>query len=140
MKDQSNIKDSPYFIGENEESYRLLVDSVRDYAIFMIDTEGYIVTWNKGAERIKGYTSDEVLGKHISIFYTKDEIEKRAPENNLKKTLKKGRFETEGWRVRKDGSLFWADVVFTALFNQHGELRGFAKVTRDITEQKKNKK
>ncbi len=139
MKDQSNIKDSPYFIGENEESYRLLVDSVRDYAIFMIDTEGYIVTWNKGAERIKGYTSDEVLGKHISIFYTKDEIEKRAPENNLKKTLKKGRFETEGWRVRKDGSLFWADVVFTALFNQHGELRGFAKVTRDITEQKKIK-
>ena len=87
MKDQSNIKDSPYFIGQNEESYRLLVDSVRDYAIFMIDTEGYIVTWNKGAEKIKGYTSDEVPGKHISIFYTKNEIEKREPENNLKKAI-----------------------------------------------------
>ena len=137
MKDQSNIKDSPYFIGQNEESYRLLVDSVRDYAIFMIDTEGCIVTWNKGAEKIKGYASDEVLGKHISIFYTKNEIEKREPDNNLKKAIEEGRFETEGWRVRKDGSLFWADVVFTALFNEHEELIGFAKVTRDITEQKR---
>jgi len=122
---------------EDQQKFHLLVESVLDYAIFMTDINGYITSWNKGAERIKGYTSNEIIGKHISLFYTKEEIEKGVPVNNLKKSAETGRFKTEGWRVRKNGSLFWADVVFTALFNEQGVLKGFAKVTRDITRQKK---
>jgi PAS domain S-box-containing protein len=130
-------KEAPDSLQESKEKFHLLVESVRDYAILMTDLEGYIISWNKGAEKIKGYTSNEVLGKHISIFYTNEEIENGHPENNLKMAAEQGRFEIEGWRIRKDGSLFWADVVFTALFNQQGALTGFAKVTRDITKQKK---
>jgi len=128
----------PEYLKPDEEGFRLLVDSIKDYAIFMIDTTGHIRSWNKGAERIKGYSASEVLGKHISIFYTDQEIQRGEPENNLKTTKENGRFECEGWRVRKDGSLFWADIVLTALYDEGGNLKGFAKVTRDITEQKKS--
>ncbi len=132
------VNRKPEYLKPDEEEFRLLVDSIKDYAIFMIDTTGHITSWNKGAEKIKGYSATEVLGKHISIFYTDEEIQRGEPETNLRITKEEGRFECEGWRVRKDGSLFWADIVFTALYDEEGNLKAFAKVTRDITEQKKS--
>ncbi len=132
------VNRKPEYLKPDEEGFRLLVDSIKDYAIFMIDTTGHITSWNKGAEKIKGYSATEVLGKHISIFYTDEEIQRGEPETNLRITKEEGRFECEGWRVRKDGSLFWADIVFTALYDEEGNLKAFAKVTRDITEQKKS--
>jgi len=121
----------------DRESYRLLVQSVEDCAIFMIDVSGHIISWNKGAENIKGYTASEVIGKHISIFYTPDELENDEPERNLQLARELGQFEVEGLRVRKDGSKFWASVVFTALRDPQGKLVGFGKVTRDITRRHK---
>src|ERR1700744_1115583 len=121
----------------DEKLFRLLVASVKDYAIFMIDPNGYIMSWNEGAVNIKGYTEEEIIGNHISIFYTVSDNRKNEPRHNLNEALKRGSYESEGWRVRKDGSLFWADVVFTTLYNEKGHLIGFAKVTRDITERKK---
>jgi len=115
----------------------LLITGVKDYAIFMIDPQGYIVSWNKGAERIKGYRESEILGKHISIFYTQADIEKNEPQHNLNEAIRSGSYENEGWRVRKDGSIFWANAIFTPLFDEDQKLLGFAKVTRDATEQKK---
>ena len=120
----------------NEETYRLLVDSVRDYAIIMVDPQGIISSWNEGARRIKGYTADEIIGKHLSVFYTPEDIQTGKADKELEAAAKEGRFEDEGWRVRKDGSRFWANVVITALYSQDGNLRGFAKVTRDMTERK----
>src|SRR4051812_36582020 len=92
------------------ESYRLLVESVKDYAILMVDPTGYVISWNKGAEQIKGYTASEIIGQHFSIFYTPEQILMGEPELNLQKAKEMGRFEAEGWRVRKDGSVFWAKV------------------------------
>jgi|SRR5579863_189910 len=120
----------------DQESYRLLVESVRDYAIFMIDEDGFILSWNKGAEVIKGYSADEVIGKHISVFYTDVQNRKNAPYNNLQAAKRLGRFEEENWRVRKNGTLFWADVVFTAIKDANGKLVGFGKVTRDMSAKK----
>jgi PAS domain S-box-containing protein len=120
------------------EKYRLLVESVEDYAIFLLDTEGYIQTWNKGARKTKGYTPDEIIGKHFSIFYLPEDIEAKKPERELVLARQLGRVEDEDWRVRKDGSQFWANVVITALRDETGELVGFAKVTRDLTERKHN--
>src|SRR4051794_17025551 len=117
----------------DSKSYRLLVESIKDYAIFMTDPYGYIISWNKGATQIKGYEADEIIGKHISVFYTDDEIKNGEPEMNLKMAKDMGQFEDEGWRVRKDGSLFWASVVFTAMRDASGNLVGFGKVTRDMT-------
>ena len=114
--------------------YRLLVDSVRDYAIFALDPTGHVLSWNAGAERFKGYTANEIIGKHFSIFYP---IEDRwKPPRELEIATETGRFEEEGWRVRKDGSRFWASVVITALRDERGTLVGFAKVTRDLTERR----
>jgi PAS domain S-box-containing protein len=120
----------------SEERFRLLVEEVKDYAIFMLDTEGRIVSWNEGAERIKGYKAQEIIGQHFSNFYTKEDQENGRPQRGLKIATMEGRFEDEGWRVRKDGSNFWADVVITAIRNRSGNLIGFAKVTRDFTERK----
>jgi PAS domain S-box-containing protein len=117
----------------DRESYRLLIESVKDYAIFMVDENGYIISWNSGAEQIKGYSEDEILGSHISVFYTTEAIKKNEPVNNLRKARESGRFEDEGWRVRKDGSVFWANIVYTALKDDKGQLLGFSKVTRDMT-------
>src|SRR4051794_33528204 len=103
-----------------EESYRLLVESVKDHAIFIIDTDGHIITWNKGAEQVKGYKANEIIGRHISVFYTPDDIESREPEKALQKTKELGQFEADGWRVRKDGSVFWANEVFTAMKDSEG--------------------
>lgn len=122
---------------ESEERFRLIVESVKDYAIFIIDPEGHIVSWNKGAENIKGYTSEEIIGKHISVFYTPEEIERGEPQYNLKMALENGHHESIGWRVRKSGSQFWADVILTPLFDESKKLKGYVKITRDISEQKK---
>ena len=119
---------------QSEEQFRLLVDGVRDYAIFMLDPAGNVVSWNTGAEQIKGYRADEILGHHFSCFYTAEDIESERPERVLESAAKNGRFEDEGWRLRKNGSRFWANVVVTALRDASGDIRGFAKVSRDITE------
>lgn len=120
----------------SEDSFRLLVDSVTDYAIVMLDPEGRVVSWNAGAERIKGYTREEIVGKHFSCFYPPEAIERHVPEEELKAAAKLGRFEDEGFRVGKDGHAFWANVVISSLRDKGGKLRGFAKVTRDLTERR----
>jgi PAS domain S-box-containing protein len=122
---------------ESEERFRLLVSSVKDYAIFMLNPAGEVISWNEGAERIKGYKKEEIIGRHISVFYTAEELQRGEPQNDLSRTRECGRFENEGGRVRKDGSEFWANVVINAIYDTRGELIGFAKVTRDITERKK---
>lgn len=121
---------------ESERKYMVLVDNIQDYAIFMLDPEGHIMSWNQGAQAIKGYTEEEVIGRHLSIFYTEEEIVQGEPAFNLTMAEKQGRYHHTGWRVRKDGTRFWADIVFTALFNEDHLLQGFAKVTRDMTERK----
>ncbi|HEY4218948.1 MAG TPA: PAS domain S-box protein [Gemmatimonadaceae bacterium] len=120
----------------SDERFRVLVQGVRDYAIFMLDAHGFVATWNAGVERIKGYTADEIVGKHFSVFYTPEDLATRKPERELKIAVAKGVYEEEGWRVRKDGSRFWANVVITALWNADGTLAGFGKVTRDLTERR----
>jgi PAS domain S-box-containing protein len=117
----------------SEDSFRLLVEGVQDYAIFMLDPEGHISTWNRGAERMKGYTADEVIGQHFRIFYPQEAQEVKHPEHELEIAVLDGRYEEEGWRIRKDGTRFWANVVITALFDPDRRLVGFGKVTRDIT-------
>jgi PAS domain S-box-containing protein len=121
----------------SHDECRLLVDSVVDYAIFMLDPGGYVMTWNAGAEKIKGYTAGDIVGRHFSTFYPPEDIAARKPERELREAVEQGRVEDEGWRVRKDGSMFWANVVITALRGEGGELRGFGKVTRDLTERRK---
>jgi len=118
------------------ELYRLLVESVKDYAIFALDPNGYIVSWNPGAERFKGYTASEIIGKHFSVFYPPEDLLARKPQIELEIAAAVGRLEDEGWRVRKDGTQFWANVVITALRGTDGELVGFAKVTRDLTQRR----
>ena len=120
----------------SEERFRLMVASVKDYAILMLDVSGHVVTWNAGAERLKGYKAEEVIGKHFSIFYSDEDLERGKPEREIKGANTVGCFEDEGWRVRKDGSQFWANVVITALRDEAGVLRGYSKVTRDITERR----
>ncbi len=122
---------------QSEERFRLLVEGVKDYAIFALDPDGYIVSWNAGAESIKGYRAKEILGQHFSRFYPQEDLEQGKTERELQLATIEGRFEEEGWRVRKDGSRFWANVVITALRDKAGNLRGFAQVTRDITQRKR---
>ena len=118
------------------ELYRLLVESVKDYAIFALDPNGYVVSWNPGAQRFKGYTAPEIIGKHFSVFYPPEDLAARKPQIELEIAAEVGRLEDEGWRVRKDGTQFWANVVITALRGADGELVGFAKVTRDLTQRR----
>jgi len=118
------------------DQLELLVSNVVDYAIFMLDTTGRIVTWNEGAQRIKGYTADEIIGRHFSVFYPAEDAVNKKPEWELEVATREGRYEEEGWRMRKDGSRFWASVVITALRDRTGLLRGFGKVTRDLTERR----
>jgi len=116
--------------------FSILVSNVDDCAIFMTDPDGYILTWNKGAKHLKGYTGKEIIGQNISIFYIPEDVRKNKPQNNLKKAQRKGKCESEGWRVKKDGSKFWANVIFTPIYDDHKKLLGFAKFTRDVTQQK----
>lgn len=118
----------------SEERFSLLVSAVVDYAIFMLDPNGIVMTWNQGAQRIKGYTAEEIVGRHFSTFYPAADRALRKPQHALEVAARDGRFEAEGWRIRKDGSRFWASVVITALRDPSGRLRGFGKVTRDITD------
>ncbi len=119
-----------------EGRYRLLVDAITDYAIYLLDTEGRISSWNPGAQRFKGYTESEILGEHFSRFYTPEDLATGIPAKALSTAEAEGRFEAEGWRVRKDGERFWAHVVIDAIRDQHGQLLGFAKITRDLSERK----
>ncbi|WP_226483243.1 PAS domain S-box protein [Natrinema amylolyticum] len=121
---------------QEKERFQRMVEEVQDYAIFMLNPEGYIQTWNEGAERIKGYQEADVLGEHLSLFYPEDEGS-ASPDELLAQAAAQGRIADEGWRIRKDGSRFWASVVITALYDDDGELRGFAKITRDLTERKR---
>ncbi len=118
---------------QSEELFRLLVDGVKDYAIFVLDPAGIVSSWNTGAQNIKGYAASEIIGSHFSRFYTPEDLARNWPERELEDARTKGRFEDEGWRVRKDGTRFWANVIITALFDSDKRLIGFAKVTRDLT-------
>src|SRR5687767_9142231 len=117
---------------QTERVLRLLVDSVRDYAIFMLTTEGQVASWNTGAERIKGYAPQEIIGRHFRVFYPDKEREHRKPEHELVVAAEVGRFEDEGWRIRKNGSRFWANVIIVAVRDEAGTLVGFGKITRDL--------
>jgi PAS domain S-box-containing protein len=121
-----------------EDRFQLLIEAVVDYGIFVLDPQGHVVSWNTGAEKLKGYTREEIIGQHFSIFYPPEAIATGWPEEELRRTRKYGRFEDEGWRLRKDGSRFWANVVITAIHEASGKLAGFVKVTRDLTERRRH--
>lgn len=118
----------------SEEQFRVLVEGVIDYAIYMLDPNGHVSSWNAGARRIKGYEPEEIIGRHFSQFYTDEDKADDLPRRALEVAASEGRFEREGWRVRKDGTRFWADVIIDPIRAEDGTLIGFAKITRDITE------
>ncbi len=130
--------ESVAFNPQEEKSYKLLVDGINDYGIFMLNPNGEIITWNQGAQKLKGYTADEIIGQHFSVFYTQDAIESNYPQYELQEAIKSGRFEDEGWRVKRDGSTFWANVIITPMYNSDQELVGFSKITRDLSLRKKS--
>jgi PAS domain S-box-containing protein len=133
MRDVTGRREQEALLRESDERFRVLVESIKDYAIFMLTPEGNIATWNAGAHSMKGYESSEIIGRHFSVFYPPDAIARHWPDHELLMARKVGRFEDEGYRLRKDGSRFWANVVITALYDAKGDLRGFAKITRDLT-------
>lgn len=125
------------YIHESEERFRLLIENVKDYAIYMLDLQGRVMTWNKGAQRVKGYSTNEILGQDNKIFFTPEDIAQEIPVRDLNMVREHGQFESEGWRVRKDGSKFWANVMLTAVYDDSGHLKGYVKFCRDITVRKK---
>lgn len=133
VRDITQRKQMEEHLRKSEEHFHLLIEGARDYAIFMLNPQGQVASWNAGAERIKGYRSEEIIGQHFSRFYLQEDIERGKPEQALEIAKAEGRYEDEGWKVRKDGSRFWADVIITALRGEDGTLLGFAKVTRDFT-------
>jgi PAS domain S-box-containing protein len=136
-RDITSRRDAEEKLRESEERFRMLLESVHDYAIYMLDTEGRIASWNVGAERSKGYTADEILGQHFRVFYPPERQAEQHPEHELEIAKREGHYEEEGWRIRKDGTRFWANVVITTVYDSHGAHVGFAKVTRDITERRR---
>ncbi|HEU0107439.1 MAG TPA: ATP-binding protein [Vicinamibacteria bacterium] len=129
--------DTRGYTQDSQDQFRLMVEAVLDYGIFMLDATGHVASWNAGAERIKGYRREEILGRHFSVFYPPEQVAAGWPDHELEMARGSGRFEDEGWRIRKDGSRFWANVVITAMHDPTGVLRGFAKITRDLTESKR---
>jgi PAS domain S-box-containing protein len=136
VRDITQRKQTETALRRSEERFRLLVEGAKDYAIFMLDPEGKVATWNAGAQRIKGYSTEEIVGQHFSKFYPQELVERGKPQHELEVAAAEGRFEDEGWRIRKDGSRFWANVIITALRGHEGQLLGFSKVTRDFTDRK----
>ncbi len=135
VQDNSERQRAEADLHQAEARYRSLVDSVRDYAIFMLDPDGHVASWNSGAERITGYRTEEIIGQHFRCFFPVEAAQQQKPESELQMAVDQGRFVDETWRVRKDGSHFWANVVLTVVHDEHGQVRGFSKVTRDVTEQ-----
>ncbi|HKR38372.1 MAG TPA: PAS domain S-box protein, partial [Paraburkholderia sp.] len=136
VRDMTDRRRAYEAVIESERRFRLLVQGVTDYSIFMLSPDGYVTNWNLGAARIKGYEASEVIGTHFRRFYTSEDAAQGRPEHGLRIAAEEGRFETDGWRVRKDGSRFWANVVIDAIRDEDGKLIGFAKITRDVTERK----
>ncbi|HWI55575.1 MAG TPA: response regulator, partial [Bacillota bacterium] len=134
--EEQELAQADAVLRQSEERFHLLVESLKDYAVFLLDPQGRIVSWNPGAERLKGYQAQEMLGQHFSMLYRPEEVVRNQPEKVLWNAAQEGRVHEEGWRVRKDGSRFWADTVVTALHDQGGQLVGFARITRDLTERK----
>jgi PAS domain S-box-containing protein len=135
-KEIKQRKRAEKLLRQSEELFRVLVESTTDHAIIMLDPQGHVVSWNAGAQRIKGYRAEEIVGQHFSRFYTEEDVRQGKPAQELQVAVAEGRCEHEGWRVRKDGSRFWADTVITALREEDGSLKGFSKITRDATERK----
>ncbi|TCF96401.1 hybrid sensor histidine kinase/response regulator, partial [Paraburkholderia strydomiana] len=126
-----------HYLPDSDATFRLLVESVSEYAIFRLSEAGIVTTWNRGAQRLKGYAAGEIIGRHFSLFYTPDQIDAGHPQEVLQNALSAGEYAEEGWRVRKDGSLFWASIVISAIRDKDGNLAGFAKVVRDMTERRR---
>ncbi len=133
LQQRAQALENQLALHQSEQRFRLLIDAVQDYAIFMLDPKGHIISWNSGAQRIKGYRSLEIIGKHFSCFYSEEDLRDGKPQLELERAAKEGRCEDEGWRLRKDGSRFWANVIITAVRDETGTLIGFGKVTRDCT-------
>ncbi len=133
VTDRQHTEDA---LRESEQRFRLLVQGIQEYALFQVDPRGHVVSWNVGAERLKGYRAEEIIGKHFSLFYPREDVIRGTPERNLEEAAQRGQSVHEGWRLRKDGSLFWGNVVITALRDPKGNLLGFAKLTRDVTERR----
>mgnify|MGYP003575315613 CR=1 FL=1 len=136
LRDTSAQKEEELQLRQSEERYRIMVEGVKDYSIFMMDAQGYVCTWNDGARLMKGYTANEIIGQHFSIFYTIEDLDRKKAEMEMNIAIRDGRYEEDGWRVRKNGTVFWANVILTPLYNEQNVLIGFSKVTRDLTEKR----
>jgi len=136
-KSQSTTESSDQTLKLSEERFEKMISEVEDYAIILLDLKGHIISWNKGAERIKGYDSNEIIGKSFKVFYSKEDIEKRLPDELIRIAKQNGKAVYEGWRIRKDGTQFWGNITLTAIHNEEGIITGYLKVTRDLTEKKK---
>ena len=137
VRDISRRKKVEARLRETQEHFRAIVEGARDYAIFMLNPEGRVVTWNLGAERVLGYRAEEIIGQHLSVFYPPDEVERGRPGQELRMAVAEGRYEDEGWRIREDGSRFWANVIVTPLYNSDNQLIGYSKLSRDMTERRR---
>ena len=138
IRDAAGKRANDTMVSTSERQFRMLVDGVRDYAIYMLDPDGYITNWNAGAAVIKGYSAEEIIGRHFSTFYTEEDRLRGEPQRGLEAALRDNSFQNEAWRVRKDGSLFWASIVIDPIYDEQGNLLGYAKITRDITDRRRN--